>query len=101
MARFINEKYADVYFVYGFCDGNSRWSEAEYHLGYSLRDAPNRALFSEIHQRLRECGSFGKWSEMDQVRRFATFNDYVVDWVEEDANVSSRILARAAVISQN
>lgn len=101
MARFTNEEYADMHFVYGFCDGNSRRAEAEYRRRYPLRHSPNRAVFAAIHQKLRETGSFGKVCEMGQDRRSAIIEEYIVDRVEEDPTVSSRILAREAGISQS
>ena len=79
MARFTNEEYADMHFVYGFCDGNSRRAEAEYCLRYPLRLSPSRAVFAAIHQKLRETGSFGKVCEVGHDRRSATIEEYIVD----------------------
>ena len=64
MAHFTIEDCADMHFVYGFCDGNSRRAESEYRLRYSLRRLPNRAVFATIHQKFRETGSFGKVCEI-------------------------------------
>lgn len=101
MPRFTNEEYADMHFVYGFCDGNSRRAEEEYRLRYPHRRAPNRAVFAAVHQRLRESGSFGREYERGHDRRSATVEEYVIDRVEEDPSVSQRTLAREGGIAQS
>ena len=101
MSRFTNEEYADMHFVYGFCDGNSLRAKAGYHLHYPLRCLPNRAVFAAIQQKLRETGLFDKVCKMSQDHCSATIEEYIVDQVEEDPNVSSRILAREFGILQS
>ena len=90
-----------MHFVYGFCDGNSCRAKAEYHLCYPLCFVPNHAVFAAIHQKLRETGSFGKVCEMGHNQCSATIEEYIVDQVEENPNVNSRILPRESGISQS
>ena len=59
---------------------------------------PTVLYLPQIHQKLRETGSFGKVCELGHDRRSATIEEYVVDRVEKDLNVSSRILARKSGI---
>ncbi|GFR22887.1 uncharacterized protein TNCT_521991 [Trichonephila clavata] len=101
MARFTNEEYADMHFVYGLCDGNSRRAEAEYRLRCPLRHSPNRAVFAAIHQKLRETSSFNKVYEIGQNHHSAIIEDYIEDRVEEEPTVSLRILAKETGISQS
>lgn len=57
---FTNSEYADMVYVYGYCDGNSRAAETEYAERFPQRRTPNRAVFSEAFRRLRENGSFAQ-----------------------------------------
>ena len=54
---FSPEEYADIVFVYGFCDGNARAAEREYARRFPRRIHPGRGVFPETYQRLRETGS--------------------------------------------
>ena len=101
MTSFANEEYVDMHFVCRFCDGDSRRTEAECCLHYPLRCKPNRGVFAAIHQRLRETGLLSKAYEMGQDHRSATIEEYVIDRVEEDPNVSSLKLTKEAGISQS
>ena len=90
-----------LHFVYGFCDSNSRRGEAKYHLRYPFSRKHNRAVFLTIHQRLKETScSFDNMYKMGQDRCSAFVEEYVIGWIGEDPNVSSRILPRETGISQ-
>jgi hypothetical protein len=52
LALFSNEEYADMVFVYGFCDGNAATAAAEYQRRY-----PNRRTMQNTYQSLRQTGS--------------------------------------------
>jgi hypothetical protein len=51
---FTNEEYADMHFVYGFCNGNGRAAAVEYQ---QCRIRQCKA-FENVHGTLRETGSF-------------------------------------------
>ena len=63
--------------------------------------SPIHAVLAAIHQKLRETVFLGKVCKMGQDCSSATIDNDIVDQVEEDPNVSSRILVRQAGISQN
>ena len=86
---------------YAFCDVNCHKAKTEYRLRYLLCRKPNHALLATVHQKLRETSSFRNVCKMGQDRRSATTEEYIVDRVEEDPNVSLCLLVREAGISQN
>lgn len=53
---FSNEEYADIHFIYGFCDGNAREAAREYARRFPNRRLPNPSVFTEAHMRLRQFG---------------------------------------------
>lgn len=55
---FTNEEYADMHFIFGFCDGNASAAREEYGRRYPGRRLPHRNTFEGVHRRLRETGSF-------------------------------------------
>jgi len=50
------EEYADMIYVYGFCDGNSVLVIAEYQQRFPNRRIPNRRVFTGVYQALRDIG---------------------------------------------
>ena len=49
-------EYCDMYFVYGFCDGNARTAVEEYQRRFPDRRIPSTGVFTRNHQALRETG---------------------------------------------
>lgn len=58
MPSYSNAELADMHFIYGLCNGNTRASQIEYENRFPLRRIPAPAMFSRIHQALRERGTF-------------------------------------------
>lgn len=56
---FSNNEYADMVFVYGFCDGNATAARREYAVRFAHRRLPAKETFSTTFSRLRQTGSFG------------------------------------------
>ena len=54
--KFSFEEYADMFYVYGFCDGNSVLAVAEYQQRYPNRSIPNRRVFTGVYQAFRDTG---------------------------------------------
>jgi len=50
------EEYADMIYVYGFCEGNSVFAVAEYQQRFPIRRIPNRRVFTGVYQALRDTG---------------------------------------------
>lgn len=53
-----NVEYADMVFVYGFCDGNAVEAVREYARRFPNRRVPDRRVITMTFNRLRETGSF-------------------------------------------
>lgn len=53
-----NVEYADMVFVYGFCDGNATEAVREYARRFPNRRLPDRRVITLTFNRLREIGSF-------------------------------------------
>jgi len=51
------EEYADLIYVYGFCDGNSVHAVAEYQQRFPNRRIPTRRVFTGVYQTLRDTGT--------------------------------------------
>jgi hypothetical protein len=58
MEMYTNAEYANIHFIYGFCDRNATAAAREYQLRYPDRRHPERLVFEVVHHRLRETGSF-------------------------------------------
>lgn len=56
--NYSNEELADIHFVYGFCNGNTREAEREYQRRFPNRQRVNHRTFHNVHLRLRERGEF-------------------------------------------
>jgi len=58
MPIYLNIELADMHFIYGLCNGNTRASQKEYKNRFPGRRIPTPAMFSIINQALRELGAF-------------------------------------------
>jgi len=54
---FTNAEYADMMYVYGFCDGSATAAVEEHHRRFPMRRIPNRRVFYKVFNTLRECGT--------------------------------------------
>jgi len=50
-------EYADMIFVYSFCDGNSVQAVAEYQQCFPNHRIPTRRVFTRVYQTLRDTGT--------------------------------------------
>ena len=50
-------EYADMIYVYGFCDGNSVQAVAENQQRFPSRRIPTRRVFTRVYQTLRDTGT--------------------------------------------
>jgi len=53
---FTNAKYADMIYVYGFCDGSATAAVEEYRRRFPTRRFPYRKVFYKVFNTLRKCG---------------------------------------------
>lgn len=54
--RFTDEEYADIVFVYGYCNGNARAAAREYQQRFPHRRHPCHSLFTSCFRRFRTTG---------------------------------------------
>jgi hypothetical protein len=54
---FTNVEYADMLYVYGFCDGSATAAVEEYRRRFPTRRIPDRRVFSKVFNTLRESGT--------------------------------------------
>jgi len=66
---FTNEKYADIHFIYGFCDKSGWVAAVEYHQWYSDNWVPHDSAFQNVHRLLRETYFFSWMSTATAWRR--------------------------------
>ena len=52
-----NAEYADMLYVYGFCDGSAKAAVEEYRRRFPMRRFPDRREFSMVFSTWRECGT--------------------------------------------
>jgi len=50
-------EYANMIYMYGFCDGNSVQAVAEYQRRFSNCRIPTRRVFTQVYQTLRDTGT--------------------------------------------
>lgn len=56
--QFSREEYADILFVYGFCNGNGREAVREYERRFSNRRTPHHETFARVFGYLRQHARF-------------------------------------------
>lgn len=90
---YANREYADMHFVYGLCDGNALAAQRTYRLRFPERKIPSSQVFTRLHQRLVESGSFQKQrNEVGPAQNIAVEED-ILDRVNESPEISSRQVA--------
>lgn len=97
--HFTNVEFADMIYVYGFCDGNARAAVREYERRFPARRIPSRYTFARVFQFSREYGRFpGAVESIERPTRPAEEN--IIEIVERDPSTSTRKIARALNIPQ-
>lgn len=92
--QFTNQEYADIHFIYGYCNGNSEEAVREYARRFPNRRHPNRRVFIRVHQHFREHGLGGIGNGIPEYggrRRIDIRRDrQVLDLFDEDGSLSTR-----------
>jgi hypothetical protein len=94
--NFSNAEFADMHFVYGFCDGNSSAAMREYRRRFPNRRVPSKNVFTRLHQRLKETGSFSN----THFERASDYPEEVLQKIELDPSTSVRRISRETNISR-
>jgi hypothetical protein len=98
---YTNTEYADIHFVYGFCDGNAAAAVWEYELRYLDRRHPERHVFEAVHRRLRETGSLKPRTCVGHCRCNVQYDEVVLDAVNDNPSSSIRRIASQTALSQS
>ena len=99
---FSHVEYCDMHFVYGFCDGNARTAVDKYQRRFPDRRIPSRAVFSRIHQTMREIGclpSVAVLFEREVVRTINT-QENILEMVERSSRLSNRKMTSRLGVSR-
>ena len=54
---FTNDEYADMLYVYGFCNASATAAAEEYRRRFPMCRIPDRRVFFKVFYTLRECGT--------------------------------------------
>nr|XP_022899847.1 uncharacterized protein LOC111413192 isoform X1 [Onthophagus taurus]XP_022904398.1 uncharacterized protein LOC111416573 isoform X1 [Onthophagus taurus]XP_022908692.1 uncharacterized protein LOC111420023 isoform X1 [Onthophagus taurus]XP_022910407.1 uncharacterized protein LOC111421476 isoform X1 [Onthophagus taurus] len=88
---FSTEEYADIHFIYGFCDGNAEAASREYARRFPNRRCPDPQVFINTHQRFRQYGLNTQQVRNNQNNRNQRA---ILNLFDNDSTLSSRIAAR-------
>ncbi|XP_054279103.1 uncharacterized protein LOC128997489 [Macrosteles quadrilineatus] len=86
-------------FIYGFCDGNSRSSVQEYARRFPNRRTPNRQVFTDLFNRLRETGCVRKVVPDGVVQTPVEVENDILHSVQQSPGTSVRKLSRQHLVS--
>ena len=95
-----HEEYADLYFVYGFCNDDDTDALEEYRQRHPRRRIHDRRGFTRVHQYLGGKGSFSSVNRRakPQVQRSVEEKQNVIDMLQRSPRSSTRISARLILL---
>jgi hypothetical protein len=99
MATYSNEEYTDMHWMYSKADGNSRAARRLYEERFPDRRIPDSRIFSNIHRRLRENGSF-ETKRNNAGRNEEDRTENILNAFEQDPSSSTRKVAAELNLSQ-
>jgi hypothetical protein len=89
-----NEEYADIHYYYGKANGNGLQAKRMYSQAFPNRRCPHHETFQQLHQRLRESGSFSRRPGQGRPKALAVADeDSILENVLDDPSVSVREVA--------
>jgi len=96
---FTHEEYADMVYVYGYCNA----AVDEYRRRYPLRRTPNRAVFTNVFCALRECGTLPSLHVSSERRSIQTVEEQeeIVSMVQRSPTTSTRRIALRLRVPQS
>lgn len=101
MVEFSKEEYADIIFIYGFCDGNATEACREYNRRFPNRRQPSDKVFTRSFQRLRENGISDKRTGGQPVQHNIAVEAEIVNCALDEPGVSTRRISTRLGVSQN
>lgn len=93
--RFTNQEYADMHYVYGFCDGNSVAATREYRLRFPNRRQPQHNVFANVHhQFVTEGLRSTPRNPKDRIANDVIRNNHILREFDRDPRISQRRVSR-------
>ena len=91
---FTNAEYADMLYVYVFCDDSATAAVEEYRRRFPMRRIPDRRVFSKVFNTLRECGTLpsARVSSERARKRNMEEQENILDMVQRSPTTSTRRL---------
>jgi len=92
---FTNAEYADMMYVYGFCDGSATAAVEEYRRRFSMRRIPDGRAFCKLFNSLRECGTLpsahvsSEWARKQNMEE----QENILNMVQRSPAISTRRLS--------
>ena len=94
------QEYAEMHFIYGYCNGNALAARREYEARYADRRIPSSSVFTGLHQRLVESGTVHKKpSEVGPVLHDVGVEELVLNIVRGNPETSTREVSREIGVS--
>jgi hypothetical protein len=89
-------EYANMVYVYGFCDGNSVHAVAEYQRRFPNRRRPTRRVFTRVYQTLPDIGTLPgvRTAAERDVNQGVDEEKGIVQMVQSSPRASTRRIAR-------
>lgn len=102
MENYTNSEMAEMHFIYGLANGNSREARRLYMERYPNRMIPNHRMFSNIHSRLVETGTLNKNTHdagRPRTVRTPQVEEAVLNEIDQHPDTSTRKIAEHLNIS--
>jgi len=89
---FTNVEYADMMYVYGFCDGSVTADVEEYRRRFPMRRIPDRRVFYKVFNTLRECCTLPSAHASSERARKQNMEEQenILDMVQRSPTTSTR-----------
>jgi len=99
---FTNAEYADMMYVYGFCDGSATAAVEKYRRRFSMRRIPDRRVFYKVPNTLRECGTLPSAHVSSERARKQNMEEQenILDMVQRSPTTSTRRLSARIGVSR-
>ena len=99
---FTNAEYADMIYVYGFCDGSATAAVEEYHRRFPMRRIPDRRVFYKVFNTLREYGTLPSAHVSSERARKQNMEEQenILDMVQRSPTTSTRRLSARIGVSR-
>ena len=99
---FTNAEYADMLYVYGFCGGSAIAAVEEYRGRSPMSRIPDRKVFSEVFNTLRECGTLPSVHAASERARqqYVEEQENILEMVQRSPTTSTRRLSTRLDVSR-